>query len=47
MTTTAAEPTRSMYRISPLDDTGVFLGLSLPQLVVGCTAALGGALVVV
>ena len=47
MTATVAEPKRSMYRISPLDDTGVFLGLSLPQLVVGCTAALGGALVIV
>jgi hypothetical protein len=47
MTTAAAEPTRSMYRISPLDNTGVFLGLSLAQLVVGCAAALGGALVIV
>ena len=44
-TNTASE--RTWYRISPLDETGVFLGLSLVQLVVGCAAALTGALLMV
>jgi hypothetical protein len=36
-----------MFRISPIDDTGVFLGLSLAQLIVGCASALTGAIVIV
>ena len=45
--TAATQPSRTMFRISPIDDTGVFLGLSLAQLVVGCVAALTGAIVIV
>ncbi len=45
--TTAKQPARTMFRISPIDNTGVFLGLSLPQLIVGCAAALIGAIVIV
>ena len=47
MTAATEEPTRAMFRISPIDDTGVFLGLSLAQLVVGGAAALAGALLIV
>ena len=45
--TATAEPTRAMYRISPIDDTGVFLGLSLAQLILGGATALLGALIIV
>ena len=47
MSATKAASERTWYRISPLDETGVFLGLSLVQLVVGCAAALTGALLMV
>jgi hypothetical protein len=45
--TNPASDERTWYRISPIDETGVFLGLSLPQLIVGCVAALVGALMMV
>jgi hypothetical protein len=41
--TATSAPTRTWYRISPIDHTGVFLGLSTVQLVVGCAGALMGA----
>ena len=47
MTATAALPARTLFRISPIDDTGVFLGLSMPQLIVGCGGALTGAITMV
>ncbi len=47
MSTAAPIRQRTWYRLAPVDDTGVFLGLSLPQLVVAGTAALSGALVMV
>jgi hypothetical protein len=47
MSANTAPIERTWYRISPLDETGVFLGLSMPQLIVGCAAALAGALLMV
>ncbi len=44
---TAASKERRLYRLAPVDKTGVFLGLSLAQLVVAGTGAVTGAIVMV
>ena len=38
---------RRLYRLAPVDKTGVFLGLSLVQLVVAGAGALAGSVVMV
>ena len=43
----AAQPDRRLYRLAPVDKTGVFLGLSLAQLIVAGTGALIGSVVMV
>ena len=45
--TVTPPPKRRLYRLSPIDRTGVFLGLGLAQLVVAGTGALSGAVVMV
>jgi hypothetical protein len=46
MTATSSKE-RRLYRLAPVDKTGVFLGLSLVQLVVAGTGAVTGAIVMV
>lgn len=47
MTAVAEAKDRRLYRLAPVDRTGVFLGLSLAQLVVAGTGAVGGAVTMV